>query len=60
MLGFAALSANLRPALRLNLYIETSPSGQQTGLGPTLAKSYSIDGRGRHEFPAVIRPERGE
>lgn len=36
-----------------------APIGHQTGLGPTLAKSYPIDGRGRHESPALIRPERG-
>jgi hypothetical protein len=36
-----------------------APSGHQTCLGPTLAMSYPIDGRGRHESPAVIRPERG-
>ncbi|MGL6010265.1 MAG: hypothetical protein ACRC0J_01950, partial [Shewanella oncorhynchi] len=43
-----------------SLYIKTSPRGHQTGLGPTRAKSYPIDGRGRPECPAVIRPERGE
>jgi hypothetical protein len=42
-----------------SLYIKTSPRGHQTGLGPTLAMSYPIDGRGRHESPALIRPERG-
>jgi len=36
-----------------------APINLQTGLGPTLAKSYPIDGRGRHESPAVIRPDRG-
>ncbi len=42
-----------------NLYIETSQSGHQTCLGPTLAMSYPIDGRGRPECPAVSRPDRG-
>ena len=36
-----------------------APIGQQTCLGPTLAMSYPIDGRGRHKSPALICPERG-
>jgi len=32
------------------------PSTNQTGLGPTLAMSYPIDGRGRPESPALIHP----
>ena len=36
-----------------------APINHQTGLGPTLAMSYPIDGRGRHKSPALIHPERG-
>lgn len=36
-----------------------APIGHPTCLGPTLAKSYPIDGRGRPECPALIRTERG-
>ena len=51
------LSANLCPARCLTSI--KAPISQQTGLGPTLAMSYPIDGRGRPECPALIRPERG-
>ena len=36
-----------------------APINLQTGLGPTLAMSYPIDGRGCPESPAVTSPERG-
>jgi len=62
MLGFAALSANLhqrQPISSTRPQPASKPPStinHQTGIGPTLAKSYPIDGRGRPESPAVIRP----
>lgn len=34
-------------------------SASQPCFGPTLAKSYPIDGRGRLDLPAVTSPDRG-